>query len=161
MIDKRCFGKGHVKKEAYVLLDTGKLDHETRCFISLHLASCDACSSDYAEYLTEDILIDIPEDFNKEIINKARISIPAKKTSKNSIAMQYFKLATAAVLAICLYSTGVFNSFFTITCNINISRSEQYLQSGNENIAHKFNEGFSEFSKKINKLNGVDFYEKK
>lgn len=162
MIDKRCFENGHIKKEAYILLDNSELNDETRCLISAHLASCNLCSSDYADYLTADIQLDVPEDFNKQIMSKVKRAVPAKRVNQTKFTLiQYVKLATAAVLAISLYSAGVFNSFFNITSNINISRSEQYLQSGNESIAQKFNQSFSKFSEKINKLNGVDFYEKK
>lgn len=162
MIDKRCFDNGHITEEAYALLNSGELEDNTRYLLSEHLASCNKCSVCFAEYLTADMLVDLPYDFNEEIIKKVSkgINVVPMPRKDRFTVIQYMKLATAAVMAVSLYSVGFFNSFFNITNQLNVSHTEQILETGNKNIVQKFNKGFNEFSKKI-KLNGVDLYEKK
>jgi len=106
--------------------------------------------------------MDIPVGLNELIISKTIGSLNKEKSIKASI-IQLFKLTAAAVLAVSLYSTGVFNTFYYASDKLsnNIALTDRFLQINNNSFEERLNEGLTDFSEKINKFNGVESYEKK
>lgn len=162
MIDSGCFEKGHLKQEAFILLEQNNGENEVRASIAKHLGSCNLCAERYADFLADEMLMDIPEDLNEAIFDKT-INKEVKKSSNSYSFMQIFKLTAAAVLAITLYSTGVFNIFYKASDKLsnNFSYTEEFLQKNNMSISDKLNKGVLEFSDKINNIKGVGSNEKK
>jgi len=162
MIDTRCFENGHIKNEAFLLLESEKLNADERLALSRHLASCDACTQNYLELLTEDSLLDIPDGLNEKILKNTTGRINMEKSGRFKLN-QLLKLTAAAVLAISFYSTGVFNYFYNTSYMIsnNIPQNEQLARIDSFDFGKRLNNEFSKFSNKINKLNGDGLYEKK
>jgi len=162
VIDTRCFENGHIKNEAFTMLEHGKLEVADRLSLAAHLASCNVCSENYTTFLLKGSLMDIPVGLNELIISKTIGSLNKEKSIKASI-IQLFKLTAAAVLAVSLYSTGVFNTFYYASDKLsnNIALTDRFLQINNNSFEERLNEGLTDFSEKINKFNGVESYEKK
>lgn len=165
MIDIRYFENGHIKSEAFLLLESEQLSVDERLILSRHLASCDVCTEKYLELLAEDSLLDIPEGLNEKIIKN---TVEANRISKNARfkVAQILKLTAAAVLAISFYSAGIFNYFYntSYTISSNIPQNGELAKLDGLGLGDRLNNEFSKFSDKLNKinnLNGDGLYEKK
>lgn len=93
---------GHLTAYAFELLENPDTDELARLEISEHLSFCDDCLLRYTDFMTQDKLMQTPDNMTREI--SARIV----KTAVNEMFRRYVCVCTAACIAMIFWLGGIF-----------------------------------------------------
>lgn len=95
--------EGHLSDNALITLIHDEPDELTRLEIAEHLSFCDKCTARYAELLTDDCLMDPPEEMADSIMQKI------KNRMRMFFVNKYANVAIAASVTIVFLGLGVFS----------------------------------------------------
>lgn len=94
---------GHLTDNALITLIYDEPDELSRLEIAEHLSFCDQCTARYAQLLTDDCLIEPPEEMADSIMQRIRNRIRMVFVNK------YANVAIAASVTIVFLGLGVFS----------------------------------------------------
>ncbi|MBQ4050069.1 MAG: hypothetical protein IJD13_00425 [Oscillospiraceae bacterium] len=94
---------GHISKIGFQALTSGKAGELTRLELAEHLDWCDLCVDRYSLLMTDDILMDAPEQLSESVMANIRRRAIAFFTG------QAAKVCAAACLTIIIWCGGIFN----------------------------------------------------
>ncbi len=98
------FLENHLTDTALDALIAGSADEPARLEIAAHLSSCDRCLLRYTERLSDEICLPPPEPVAPAVQKTLR------RRMTHSLAHRYAAAAAAVILAMALWSCGVFSN---------------------------------------------------
>lgn len=126
---------GHLTDYAFELLESSDTDELARLEISEHLSFCDDCLLRYTDFITQDKLMQTPENMTQEISKKI------VKTAVNETVHRYVWACTAACIAMIFWLGGVFTPDLT-----------QYSKSASNSVSDKIENKYADISRSVNEF---------
>lgn len=149
MLDKTYYVNGHLTQLALLMLETGALTAQERELVLTHLSNCEECMQLYLDNLTEEALIEPPENLEQNIL--AGISNESKKKRQSKIiTMQFVKLGIAVCMTMVLLVGGIFDFITFVPPTDNQPPKPQQKQHQFFNFSNQFMDGFNQFAYNFN-----------
>lgn len=131
-------GKGHLSVECIEVFKEGKLKNDELIIAAEHIGTCEKCAKVLAESFKQEELVEAPEGFEEEVINKI------KKKGENNMHLVYY--AIKVTLAACIALAIVFSNQFNEIAN---KRQINCISFPKYKVVDSINRELNSFSQKL------------